>query len=75
MITLEDVIKNEDVEALIKGAQKQLDSLGYTEHSHRHIAIVSERTGEILEKLRISRKNCRTCKNSRIYARYWKLCK
>lgn len=27
MITLEDVIKNEEVEALILGAQKQLDSL------------------------------------------------
>ena len=51
MITLEDVIKNEEVEALIKGAQKQLDSLGYTEHSHRHISIVSKRAGEILEKL------------------------
>ena len=51
MITLEDVIKNEEVEALIQGAQKQLDSLGYTEHSHRHISIVSKRAGEILEKL------------------------
>ena len=68
MITLQDVIKNEEVEALIKGAQKQLDSLGYTEHSHRHIAIVSERAGEILEKLRISRKNGRTNKNCRIHA-------
>ncbi len=27
MITLEDVIKNEEVEALILGTQKQLDSL------------------------------------------------
>ena len=27
MITLEDVIKNEEVEALILGAQKQLDNL------------------------------------------------
>ena len=27
MITLEDVKKNEEVQALIKGAQKQLDSL------------------------------------------------
>lgn len=27
MITLEDVIKNEEVEALIQGAQKQLDGL------------------------------------------------
>ena len=51
MVTLEDVIKNEEVEALIKGAQKQLDSLGYTEHSHRHISIVSKRAGEILQKL------------------------
>ena len=51
MITLEDVIKNEEVEALIQGAQKQLDSLGYTEHSHRHISIVSQRAGKILETL------------------------
>lgn len=27
MITLDDVKKNEEVEALIKGAQKQLDAL------------------------------------------------
>lgn len=27
MIKLQDVIENEEVEALIKGAQKQLDSL------------------------------------------------
>ena len=51
MITLEDVIKNEEVEALIKAAQKQLDGLGYTEHSHRHLSIVSQRAGEILEAL------------------------
>jgi hypothetical protein len=51
MITLEDIRKNSEVEALINGAQKQLDGLGYTEHSHRHISIVSKRAGEILEKL------------------------
>ena len=51
MITLEEVKKNEEVEALIQGAQKQLDGLGYTEHSHRHISIVSKRAGDILEKL------------------------
>lgn len=27
MIVLQDIIENEEVEALIKGAQKQLDSL------------------------------------------------
>ena len=51
MITLEDVIENEEVKAFINAAQKQIDALGYTEHSYRHIGIVSKRTGEILEKL------------------------
>lgn len=51
MITLEDVRGNEEVQALIEGAQKQLDGLGYTEHSIRHISIVSQRAGEILQKL------------------------
>ena len=51
MITLKDVKENPEVEALIKGAQKQLNALGYTEHGHRHISIVSKRAGEILEKL------------------------
>ena len=51
MITLEDVKKNDEVRAFIEGAQKQLQALGYTEHSYRHIGIVSKRTGEILQKL------------------------
>ena len=44
MITLKDVREN-------TGAQKQLNALGYTEHGHRHISIVSKRAGDILEKL------------------------
>ena len=51
MIKLKDVKENPEVDALIKGAQKQLNALGYTEHGHRHISIVSKRTGDILEKL------------------------
>ena len=51
MITLEDVVKNEEVQAFVNASQKQLEALGYTEHSNRHIGIVSKRTGEILEKL------------------------
>ena len=51
MITLKDVKENPEVDALIKGAQKQLNALGYTEHGHRHISIVSKRAGDILEKL------------------------
>ena len=51
MIKLQDVKQNPEVEALIKGAQKQLNALGYTEHGHRHISIVAKRAGDILEKL------------------------
>ena len=48
MITVEDVKKNEEVQALIEGTQRQLNVLGYTEHSTRHISIVSHRAAEIL---------------------------
>ena len=51
MVTLEDIKNNEEIEALIQGAKKQLTELGYTEHGHRHISIVSKRAGDILEKL------------------------
>ena len=51
MITLVDVVKNEEVQAFVNASQKQLKALGYTEHSNRHIGIVSKRTGEILQKL------------------------
>ena len=50
-ITLEDVKNNDIVEELINAAQKQLDVLGYTEHAHRHLSIVSNRAGEILKIL------------------------
>ena len=51
MITLKDIKENKELDALIRGAQKQLNAIGYTEHSHRHISIVSKRAGDILEKL------------------------
>lgn len=51
MITLEDIKNNKEVNQLILGAQEQLDALGYTEHSYRHIGIVSKRAGDILETL------------------------
>lgn len=51
MVTLEDVKNNLEVQELIKAAQKQLNELGYTEHSTRHVNIVSNRAGKILETL------------------------
>jgi len=51
VITFEDVKKNEEVQSLINTAQEQLDAIGYTEHSNRHINIVANRCGEILKIL------------------------
>ena len=51
MVTLEDVKKNPEVQELITGAQKQLNAIGYTEHSIRHVSIVSNRAGNILKTL------------------------
>lgn len=51
MIKLEDVKNNEEVKELVFGAQRQLDVLGYTEHSVRHIEIVSQRASYILTTL------------------------
>ena len=51
MITLEEIKKNEEVQELIISAQKQMKAIGYTEHSVRHVSIVSSRAGRILETL------------------------
>lgn len=51
MITLEDVKKNPEVQQLILGSQEQLNALGFTEHSFRHISIVSKRAGDVLALL------------------------
>ncbi len=51
MITVEDVMKNPDVKEFVRNAQGQLDVLGYTEHSERHIGLVSNRAAKILETL------------------------
>ena len=51
MITVEDVMKNPDVKEFIRNAQRQLDVLGYTEHSERHIGLVANRAAYILKTL------------------------
>ena len=51
MITFSDIKNNSEINNLILNSQKQLDALGYTEHSMRHISLVSERAAEVLEKL------------------------
>lgn len=51
MVTYEDVVNNPEVKEFIKNAQKQLDVLGYTEHSARHCSLVAERASYILRTL------------------------
>ena len=51
MLTFEDVKNNIEVKALVEGAQKQLNALGYTEHSVRHVTMVANRAAEVLETL------------------------
>ncbi len=50
-MTLEDIKNNKEIEELILSSQKQLNALGYTEHSMRHISIVSNRAAKILKTL------------------------
>ena len=51
MVTFEDVRNSPEVIELIRNAQRQLDVLGYTEHSQRHVTVVAERAGYILKTL------------------------
>lgn len=51
MINFDDVVENVEVKELMKNAQKQLDVLGYTEHSQRHWMLVAERATYVLKTL------------------------
>ena len=51
MITIETLKKNHEVQTLLNAAEKQLQVLGYTEHSLRHIGITAARSKEILTLL------------------------
>ena len=51
MITVQDIKKSEEVKTFLSIAENQMQVLGYTEHSFRHVALVSETAGNILENL------------------------
>lgn len=50
-IVLKDVKANAKAMALIDGANEVMLAMGYTEHGHRHVGIVSSITRYIMEKL------------------------
>ncbi len=51
MITVQDIKKSEEVKTFLSIAEKQMQVLGYTEHSFRHVSLVSETAGRILKQL------------------------
>lgn len=50
-ISVKDVRESEEVRAFLKVTEKQLDANGYTEHSFRHVGLVSKTAGDILQAL------------------------
>lgn len=50
-ITLKDVKANPKVKKLIDGANDVMRAMGYTEHGHRHVGVVSSITRYIMEHI------------------------
>jgi hypothetical protein len=50
-ITFKEVKNNPKVRKLIDGANEVMKAMGYTEHGHRHVGVVSSITRYILENL------------------------
>lgn len=53
-VTLNEVRANGDVRAYIEGANEVMRAMGFTEHGHRHVGIVSGITRYIMEELESS---------------------
>lgn len=51
LVSLKDVKSNPKVRKLIDGANEVMKAMGYTEHGHRHVGVVSSITRYILEKV------------------------
>jgi len=54
MIKLQDIKKNEEVKNFLHIAEVQLSAQGFTEHSFRHVGLVSKHAGTILQSLNYS---------------------
>src|SRR3569832_1168672 len=53
-ITLKEVRNNPKVRKLIDGANEVMKAMGYTEHGHRHVGVVSSITRYILDNVGVS---------------------
>jgi len=51
LVEISKLKADKEVEAILRMSEKQLEALGFTEHSKRHASIVSKWSGEILRSL------------------------
>ena len=51
MLDLVTIRRDSEVEAIMEMSERQIEALGFTEHSRRHAGIVSKWSGEILRSL------------------------
>lgn len=51
MLTLREVVKDPEVVALIRESDRQLETLGYTEHGERHCRLVGKNARQVLVAL------------------------
>lgn len=54
IVTLKEVKANPKVRGLIDGANEVMKAMGYTEHGHRHVGVVSSITRYILDNLNMT---------------------
>lgn len=50
-ITLQQILKNEEIRTYIERANISLAAMGYTEHGFKHVGIVSKVAGDLLQDL------------------------
>lgn len=51
LLTMKDILKNNEVKLLLEASALQMTTLGFTEHSFRHCRLVSNKCGDILTQL------------------------
>ena len=56
MITVDDIKKDSEVKTFLEKGNKYLGTMGFTEHSYRHVSLVSNIAFNILERLNYSKR-------------------
>ncbi len=62
LITLSDIKESEEIKTFLQLSEKQMKVRGFTEHSFRHVQLVSNIAGKILEDLEFSQREVELAK-------------